>query len=61
MLAEPLSPDLLKLRREDGQAVEWVVSRARVPYPQAVAEMETRAAAIACVASPKMKTRLPVR
>lgn len=53
MLAEPLSPDLLKLRREDGQAVEWVVSRARVPYPQAVAEMEARAAAIAAGEAPE--------
>ena len=47
MLAEPLSPDLLKLRRDDGRAVEWVVSPGRIPYLEAVAEMETRAAAIA--------------
>ena len=53
MLAEPLSPDLLKLRREDGRAVEWVVSPGRVPYPEAVAEMEARAAAIAAGEAPE--------
>lgn len=47
MLAEPLSPDLSKLIRADGQSVEWVVEPGHVAYPDAVAEMEARAAAIA--------------
>ena len=47
MLAEPLSPFSAKLARADGQAVEWVVEPGYVPYPDAVAEMEARAAAIA--------------
>ena len=33
--------------RTDGQAADWAVSRGLVPYPQAVAAMEARAAAIA--------------
>ena len=33
--------------REDGLAAGWAVSRGQVPYPEAVAAMEARAAAIA--------------
>lgn len=46
MLAEPLSPPA-GLKRADGLSVEWRVSRRAVPYPEAVAQMEARAAAIA--------------
>lgn len=35
------------LRRDDGLAVGWAVSKGQVPYPEAVAAMEARAAAIA--------------
>lgn len=37
----------VRFGRTDGAAVEWAVSRAPVPYPEAVAAMEARAAAIA--------------
>ena len=47
MLAEPLSPFSAKLARADGRVVEWVVEPGYVPYPDAVAEMEARALAIA--------------
>ena len=47
MLAEPLSPDLQKLRREDDRPVEWVVSSGHVDYAAAEAFMEARVAAIA--------------
>ncbi len=53
MLAEPLSPDLKKLIRADGQPVEWVVEPGYVPYPETVAEMEMRAAAIATGEAPE--------
>ena len=33
--------------REDGRAAGWAVSRGQIPYPEAVAAMEARAAAIA--------------
>lgn len=58
MLAEPLNSDtrpdddragdigLSRLKRADGRLVEWVVTTGYVPYPEAVAEMEARAAAI---------------
>jgi lipoyl(octanoyl) transferase len=36
-----------RLQRPDGRAVEWIVSDAEVPYPQALAIMRERAAAIA--------------
>ncbi len=35
------------MTREDGKAAAWAVSSAPVPYPEAVAAMEARAAAIA--------------
>lgn len=47
MLADPLSPDLQKLRRDDDRPVEWVVSSGYVDYAQAEAFMEARVAAIA--------------
>ena len=42
-----LSPDAPIFGRDDGLAAQWAVSRAPVPYPEAVAAMEARAAAIA--------------
>ncbi len=47
MLAEPLSPAERDVRRADGRAVEWAVSRGYTPYAAAVAAMEARVAAIA--------------
>jgi lipoyl(octanoyl) transferase len=47
MLAEPLNATLPALSREDGRAAEWAVSTGYVPYDEAVAAMEARAAAIA--------------
>ena len=41
-----LSSPLKALTREDGLAASWAVSKALVPYPEAVAAMEARAAAI---------------
>ncbi len=46
MLASPLKPPV-RLPREDGVAAGWAVSSGLVPYPEAVAAMEARAAAIA--------------
>ncbi|MCX7586801.1 lipoyl(octanoyl) transferase LipB [Phenylobacterium sp. 58.2.17] len=42
-----LSPDAPIFGRDDGLAAQWAVSRLPVPYPEAVAAMEARAAAIA--------------
>ena len=47
MLAEPLSATVSPLIRTDGRPVEWVVAPGYVAYDSAVAEMETRVAAIA--------------
>ena len=47
MLSQSLSPAVSKLIRGDGAAVEWAVSARPVGYPEAVAAMEARAAAIA--------------
>jgi lipoyl(octanoyl) transferase len=49
MLDQPLNRSFttLKFARQDGLPAQWAVSRAPVPYPQAVAAMEARAAAIA--------------
>src|ERR1700681_327844 len=41
------SLDLSTFARADGSAVEWRISDAPVPYPEAVAAMEARAAEIA--------------
>jgi lipoyl(octanoyl) transferase len=46
MLAFSLKPPV-RLPREDGAAAGWAVSSGLVPYPDAVAAMEARAAAIA--------------
>jgi len=49
MLDRVLNPDAKApiFGREDGAAAGWAVSRRPVPYPEAVAAMEARAAAIA--------------
>src|SRR6476661_8349057 len=47
MVNERKTLDLTSLAAPGGGAVEWRVSEAPVPYPQAVAAMEARAAAIA--------------
>jgi lipoyl(octanoyl) transferase len=47
MLSQSLSDLSAKLRRPDGQPVEWIVADGYVDYPEAVAFMEARAAAIA--------------
>ncbi|MBU1324015.1 MAG: lipoyl(octanoyl) transferase LipB [Alphaproteobacteria bacterium] len=47
MLSQALNSGDPRLIRADGAAVEWVVSPGRVDHPEAVAEMEARAAAIA--------------
>ena len=54
MLDEPLNPEpqapisgLPIFGRADGVAAGWAVSRGQVPYPEAVAAMEARVAAIA--------------
>lgn len=41
-------------RGDDGPAVEWRVSDTPIPYPDAVAEMESRAAAIADGTAPEL-------
>ena len=46
MLSSPLKPPV-RLPREDDLAAGWAVSSGLVPYPDAVAAMEARAAAIA--------------
>ena len=53
MLAEPLNLSPPTLFREDGQAVEWVVSPGLVEYDAAVAEMEARVEAIAAGMAPE--------
>lgn len=49
MLDEPLNPEPESpiFGRSDGVAAGWAVSRRQVPYPEAVAAMEARVAAIA--------------
>ncbi len=47
MLSDPLSATVSSLHRADGRPVEWVVAGGLVDYDLAVAEMETRVAAIA--------------
>jgi lipoyl(octanoyl) transferase len=41
-------------RGDDGPAVEWRVSDTPIPYPEAVAEMESRAASIADGTAPEL-------
>ena len=40
------APDWTKAARVDGEAIEWRVTEGLSPYPQTLAEMEARAAAI---------------
>ena len=47
MLSDPLSEAVTSLHRSDGRSVEWCVEKGLVDYEDAVAEMETRVAAIA--------------
>jgi lipoyl(octanoyl) transferase len=47
MLSHSLSETAPKLLRADGRPAEWAVSSGYVGYPEAVAAMESRAAAIA--------------
>jgi len=47
MLSQALSDAVVKLIRADGRPVDWAVSSGHVPYEDAVAAMEARAAAIA--------------
>lgn len=53
MLADPLSAAVSPLIRTDGRPVEWVVTDRPVAYEDAVAEMETRVAAIAAGEAPE--------
>jgi lipoyl(octanoyl) transferase len=60
MITEVLTPSRFgpcdtegKLRRGDLGAVEWIVSDAQVPYPEALAAMRARAAAIADGTAPE--------
>ncbi|WP_438278737.1 lipoyl(octanoyl) transferase LipB [Nitrobacter sp.] len=46
--------DLKPFAASPGNPVEWVLSDAPVPYPEAVAVMETRAAAIASSEAPEL-------
>src|SRR6266404_1650297 len=55
MVNDRQSLDLTTLARPaDGGAVEWQVSRAPVPYLDAVAAMEVRVAAIAAGEAPEL-------
>ncbi|MGY4461272.1 lipoyl(octanoyl) transferase [Bradyrhizobium sp. LB13.1] len=46
--------DLASFSAVDGEPVEWRISDAPVPYPEAVAEMEARVAAIAAGDAPEL-------
>lgn len=48
------SLDLAPFSASDARAVEWLISDAPVPYPEAVAAMDTRAAAITAGAAPEL-------
>ena len=55
MLDAELNPTTATLfGRSDGRPVEWAVSTAPVPYPEAVAAMEARVAAIAAGEAPEL-------
>ncbi|WP_439471844.1 lipoyl(octanoyl) transferase LipB [Brevundimonas sp.] len=54
MLSQSLSDLSAKLRRPDGRPVEWLVADGYVDYPEAVAFMEVRAAAIAAGEAPEL-------
>ena len=53
-LPEPAACDTGdKLKRADGVAAEWIISPAEVPYPEALAVMRARAAAVAAGTAPE--------
>ena len=53
-LPEPAACDTGdKLKRADGVAAEWIISPAEVPYPEALAAMRARAAAVAAGTAPE--------
>ena len=55
MVNDRQSLDLMPLSRPlGGRAVEWLISEALVPYPEALAAMEARAAAIAAGEAPEL-------
>jgi len=55
MVNDLLSLDLMPFSRgQDGPAVEWRIAERPIPYPEAVAEMESRAAAIADGTAPEL-------
>ena len=55
MVNDRLSLDLMPFSRgQDGPAVEWRIAERPIPYPEAVAEMESRAAAIADGTAPEL-------
>ena len=53
MLDEALKPQPI-FARDDGAKAQWRVTPGLVPYPDAVAEMEARAAAIAAGEAPEL-------
>jgi lipoyl(octanoyl) transferase len=54
MVNDRQSLDLTPLSQSPGAAVEWLISGAPVPYPEAVAVMEARAADIAAYRAPEL-------
>jgi len=58
MVNSPQNPrqelDLTAFSASSGEPVEWRISDAPVPYPEAVAEMEARVAAIAAGEAPEL-------
>src|SRR6478736_953691 len=58
MVNSPQNPrqelDLTAFSASSGESVEWRISDAPVPYPEAVAEMEARVAAIAAGEAPEL-------
>jgi lipoyl(octanoyl) transferase len=54
MVNDRQSLDLTLVSRPAGGAVEWLISEAPVPYPDAVAAMEARVAAIAANQAPEL-------
>src|ERR1700710_2707740 len=55
MVNDRQSLDLTTFARAPGAAaVEWLISGAPVPYPEAIASMESRVAAIAANKSPEL-------
>jgi lipoyl(octanoyl) transferase len=54
MVNDRQSLDLTPLSRAGGGAVEWLISDAPVPYPEALAAMEARVAAIAAHEAPEL-------